>query len=61
MAEAAVAFAGRFPSWREAEPEALAAFGTATAALWNEIADEAEAPWKRDMALHAKALAHALG
>ncbi|MER7897222.1 aminoglycoside phosphotransferase [Streptomyces sp. NPDC096046] len=57
----AAAFAGRFPSWREAEPEALAAFGTATAALWNEIADEAEAPWKRDMALHAKALAHALG
>ncbi|MEU3390420.1 phosphotransferase family protein [Streptomyces albidoflavus] len=59
--ESAVAFARRFPSWREAEPDALAAFGAATAALWKEIAEEAEALWKRGMALHAKALAHTLG
>ncbi|MGW5990783.1 aminoglycoside phosphotransferase [Streptomyces anulatus] len=60
-AEAALAFAGRFPSWREAGWDALAAFGAATAALWKEIAEEAETPWKRGMAEHAKALACALG
>lgn len=60
-AEAALAFAGQFPSWREAGRDALAAFGAATAALWKEIAEEAETPWKRDMALHAGTLAHVLG
>ncbi|MFF3264798.1 aminoglycoside phosphotransferase [Streptomyces sp. NPDC002932] len=60
-AEAALAFVGRFPSWREARRDALAAFGAATAALWKEIAEGAETPWKRDMALHAGTLAHALG
>ncbi|MEU0145924.1 aminoglycoside phosphotransferase [Streptomyces sp. NPDC006288] len=59
--EAAVAFAGRFPSWREVEPDALAAFGAATAALWKEIAEGAEVLWKRGMAEHAATLARILG
>lgn len=59
-AEAAVAFAGRFPSWRDAEPEALAAFGSATAALWQEIAEGDEAHWKQGMAEQAERLADAL-
>lgn len=58
---AALVFAARFPSWRDAAPEALTAFGTATAALWQEIAGQDEAPWKRAMAQQAAALAHALG
>jgi len=58
---AAVAFASRFPSWRSAEPEALAAFGAATAALWREIAREDGTPWKRGMAERAATLAHVLG
>lgn len=56
----AVAFAGRFPSWRDAEPAALAAFGAATAALWREIAEEDEIPWKRGMAERAATLAYVL-
>ncbi|MEU6539785.1 aminoglycoside phosphotransferase [Streptomyces sp. NPDC047000] len=59
-AEAAVAFAGRFPSWRDAEPGALAAFGTATAALWREITAEDGTPWKRRMAKQAATLGHIL-
>ncbi|WP_406471683.1 aminoglycoside phosphotransferase [Streptomyces hirsutus] len=59
-AEAAVAFADHFPSWRNAEPEALAAFGTATAALWREIAEEDGTPWKRGMAERAETLAYVL-
>ncbi|WP_234367614.1 phosphotransferase family protein [Streptomyces pluripotens] len=58
--EAAVAFAGRFPSWRDAEPEALAAFGAATSALWREIAEEDGTPWKQGMAERAATLAHVL-
>jgi hypothetical protein len=60
-AEDAVAFAERFPSWRETEPEALAAFSTATAALWQEIAGEDGTPWKLRMAERATAFAHVLG
>ncbi|MEW2095096.1 aminoglycoside phosphotransferase [Streptomyces halstedii] len=60
-AEAAVAIAEHFPSWRGAERDALAAFGVATTALWTEIAEGAETPWTRNMAEHAKALAHAIG
>lgn len=59
-AEAAIEFAGRFPSWRGAAPEALAAFGTATASLWREIAEQDEALWKRAMAEQAMAMARAL-
>ncbi len=58
--DAAVDFAGRFSSWRGAEPEALAAFGAATAALWREIAEEDGTPWKLGMAKRAAMLAHAL-
>ncbi|NED86221.1 aminoglycoside phosphotransferase, partial [Streptomyces sp. SID11233] len=58
--EAAVAFADRFPSWRNARPEALAAFGAATASLWGEIAEENGTPWKLGMAEHAATLARAL-
>jgi hypothetical protein len=57
---AAIEFARDFPSWRDAAPEALAAFGTATASLWREIAEHDKAPWKRSMAQQATALAHAL-
>ncbi|MEE1805322.1 hypothetical protein [Streptomyces sp. BE133] len=60
-AEAAVAFAGRFPSWRDAEPEALEAFGAATAALWQEIAEGDRARWKRGIAEQAARLARVLG
>jgi Ser/Thr protein kinase RdoA (MazF antagonist) len=58
--EAAVAFASRFPSWQNAEPEALAAFGSATATLWREIAEEDGTPWKRGMAERAASLARFL-
>ncbi|MEU1486301.1 aminoglycoside phosphotransferase [Streptomyces sp. NPDC005752] len=58
--ESAVAFAGRFPSWRGAEPQALAAFGAATAALWREIAEEGGTSWKRRMAEQAAMLRHVL-
>ncbi|MFE2844364.1 hypothetical protein ACFXKS_12505 [Streptomyces scopuliridis] len=44
--DGAVAFASRFPSWRNADPQALAAFGTASVALWREGAKESPAPWK---------------
>ncbi|WP_405688453.1 aminoglycoside phosphotransferase [Streptomyces sp. NBC_01387] len=60
-AEEAVAFVGRFPSWREAKPEALAAFGVATAALWREIGTGDRRPWKRALAKQAATLACALG
>ncbi|WP_245796358.1 phosphotransferase family protein [Actinacidiphila alni] len=57
-AEDAIGFAARFPSWRHAPPEALAAFGTATAALWREIAEQDDdAQWKRTMAEQAAILA----
>ncbi|NUS16576.1 MAG: aminoglycoside phosphotransferase [Streptomyces sp.] len=59
--EAAVDFACRFPSWRSAAPEALAAFGTATASLWREIAGQDGSVWKRALAEHAMTLARALG
>jgi hypothetical protein len=59
-AEAALAFANRFPSWRSAAPEALAAFGTATASLWRDIAEQDDARWKRAMANQATTLARAL-
>ncbi|MFI9584854.1 aminoglycoside phosphotransferase [Streptomyces sp. NPDC052236] len=59
--ESAVAFAGRFPSWRNAEPEVLAAFGAATAALWREIAAGDGTPWKRGMAKQAATLGQILG
>ncbi|WP_371777725.1 aminoglycoside phosphotransferase [Streptomyces sp. NBC_01438] len=59
-AESAVGFAGRFPSWQAAEPEALAAFGAATAALWREIGAEDGTPWKRTMLEQAATLARAL-
>jgi hypothetical protein len=58
--EAAIAFASRFPSWRAAAPEALAAFGAATALLWGEIAGADQTPWKLRMAEQAALLAHAL-
>ncbi|MFS7874704.1 hypothetical protein ACEYXF_15460 [Streptomyces asiaticus] len=57
----AVVFAGRFPSWQNADPEALATFGTAVAALWREIAEESPTPWKQQMAKQAAVLALALG
>ncbi|MEV0689798.1 hypothetical protein [Streptomyces sp. NPDC050388] len=59
--EEAIAFAGRFPSWRAAEPEALTAFGEATAALWREIAEGDGTPWKLGMAERAATLARVLG
>lgn len=46
-AEQAIAFAGCFPSWRDAAPEALAAFGAATATLWREIAEQHSDEWKQ--------------
>ncbi|EFK98221.1 aminoglycoside phosphotransferase [Streptomyces sp. SPB78] len=58
--EAAISFADRFPSWRNARPEALAAFGAATAALWAEIAEGDGTPWKVGMAEQAATLASAL-
>ncbi|MEU0282631.1 aminoglycoside phosphotransferase [Streptomyces sp. NPDC006195] len=58
--EEAIAFAGRFPSWRDAEPEALVAFGAATAALWREIAEEDGIPWKRRMGERAATFAYVL-
>ena len=57
---AAIEFAGRFPSWRGAAPEALAAFGAATASLWREIAEQDDTVWKRAMAEQATTLARAL-
>jgi Ser/Thr protein kinase RdoA (MazF antagonist) len=60
-AETAVTFTERFPSWRDATPEALAALGAATASLWREIAEQDESEWKRAMADQAAALARALG
>ncbi|WP_234343524.1 hypothetical protein [Streptomyces sp. NRRL F-5123] len=59
-ASAAIEYAGRFPSWRSAAPEALAAFGTATASLWREIAEQDHTPWKRATADRATSLARAL-
>ena len=59
--EAALEFASRFPSWLGAAPEALAAFGVATAALWREIAGPDDSVWKRAMAEQATTLARALG
>ncbi|WP_327660898.1 MULTISPECIES: aminoglycoside phosphotransferase [unclassified Streptomyces] len=58
--EEALAFARRFPSWRDARPEGLTAFGAATAALWREIAEGDGAPWKQRMTDRAATLAHAL-
>jgi hypothetical protein len=52
----AVAFAARFPSWRAADPAALAVFGRATAALWHEIAAASPTEWKQGMAVHAARL-----
>ncbi|WP_327293303.1 aminoglycoside phosphotransferase [Streptomyces sp. NBC_01198] len=57
---AAIESARRFPSWRSAAPEALTAFGTATASLWREIAEQDHAPWKRAMAGQAATLERAL-
>ncbi|MEW2519024.1 aminoglycoside phosphotransferase [Actinacidiphila alni] len=59
-AEDAIDFAARFPSWRQAPPEALAAFGAATAVLWREIAEQDDAEWKRTMAERAAVLAEHL-
>ncbi|MFI0718422.1 aminoglycoside phosphotransferase [Streptomyces sp. NPDC021224] len=59
-ASAATEYASRFPSWRRAAPEALEAFGTATASLWREIAEQDHTPWKRAMAAHAAELARCL-
>jgi hypothetical protein len=59
-AEEAVAFADRFLSWRSAEPAALTAFGRATAALWQEIADGDGTQWKRQMAQKAAKLGNFL-
>jgi hypothetical protein len=58
--EAVVAFAERFPSWRDGAPEALAAFGAVTAALWREIAEEDGTAWKRSTAEHTATLAQHL-
>ncbi|MET8584015.1 aminoglycoside phosphotransferase [Streptomyces collinus] len=55
--EEALAFAGRFPSWRDAKAEALAAFSSATAALWREISLVDRTPWKLEMAERAAELA----
>ncbi|WP_254399301.1 aminoglycoside phosphotransferase [Streptomyces sp. AC602_WCS936] len=54
-AEDAIMFAGRFPSWRNTDPEALTAFGSASAVLWREIAEEDPTPWKQGMAKRAAA------
>lgn len=59
-AESAVAFASRFPSWQNADPKALAALGTATAALWSEIAEADPTPWKQGVAQRANELRLAL-
>ncbi|MEV8030764.1 aminoglycoside phosphotransferase [Streptomyces sp. NPDC086182] len=58
--EEALAFASRFLSWRNAKAEALAAFSSATAVLWREIAEVDPTPWKLGMAERAAALAHIL-
>ncbi|MFF4292060.1 aminoglycoside phosphotransferase [Streptomyces vinaceus] len=58
--DSALAFAARFPSWREASGEALSALGLATAALWREIADEDGTDWKRSMAGLAQAFCEGL-
>lgn len=58
--EEALAFASRFPSWRDAKAEALAAFSSATAALWREIAEVDPTPWKLGMAERAATLARIL-
>ncbi|WP_369188907.1 aminoglycoside phosphotransferase [Streptomyces sp. R08] len=55
-AEDAVAFASHFPSWENADPQVLTAFGAATAALWREIAEENPTPWKHGMAEQAAKL-----
>ncbi|MFE6903760.1 aminoglycoside phosphotransferase [Streptomyces sp. NPDC057717] len=55
--EDALRFADRFPSWHNAEPRALAAFGVATAALWREISEQSPAEWKQGLARHAALLA----
>ncbi|WP_406395931.1 aminoglycoside phosphotransferase [Streptomyces sp. NBC_00887] len=60
-AEQAIAFADRFPSWCNAAPEVLAAFGAATATLWREIAEQDSDEWKQGMAEHAVELERALG
>ncbi|WP_369192662.1 aminoglycoside phosphotransferase [Streptomyces sp. R08] len=52
----AVNWARRFPSWREAAPEALNAFSTAAARSWREIADQDSQPWKIAMAGYAAKL-----
>ncbi|MEU3402135.1 aminoglycoside phosphotransferase [Streptomyces filamentosus] len=59
-ADSALAFAQRFPSWRDAPPDALRALGLATAALWREIAGEDGTTWKRAMSERAALLARAL-
>lgn len=59
-AEDAIVFAGRFPSWRNTDPEALTAFGSASAALWREVAEEDPTPWKQGMAKRAAAFRLAL-
>ncbi|MET7884930.1 aminoglycoside phosphotransferase [Streptomyces avermitilis] len=53
----ALAFASRFPSWRDAKAEARMAFSSATAALWREIAEVDQTPWKLRMAEQAATLA----
>ncbi|MFB6679624.1 aminoglycoside phosphotransferase [Streptomyces sp. NPDC056390] len=55
--EEALSFAARFPSWHNAEPGALAAFGMATAALWREISEQSPTKWKQRMARDAALLA----
>jgi hypothetical protein len=47
------AFADQFPSWRTAPTDAVQAFATANAALWDEIARNDLSPWKARMARHA--------
>jgi len=53
----ALAFASRFPSWQDAKAETLTAFSSATAALWREIAEVDQTPWKSRMAEQAATLA----
>ncbi|MFE9838355.1 phosphotransferase family protein [Streptomyces sp. NPDC005551] len=55
--EEALAFASRFPSWKDARAEALSAFSLATAALWQEIAEVERTPWKLGMSKRAADLA----
>ncbi|MFJ9628879.1 aminoglycoside phosphotransferase [Streptomyces sp. NPDC101175] len=52
-AERAVSWVRRIPSWREADPAAVAAFSTATVRSWREIAVQDPQPWKVEMAGHA--------